>query len=465
MSGATFNRGRPRRPELIALSGVVMLAAGLRIVGAAYGLPHPLLNPDEASIVPRAWRTVHGAGLDPGWFDYPSLLMYLLAPLQVLTGEPSYGVARIVAVAVGVCGVAAAWWLGRRSYSAAAGLVGAAGVAVATTHVAYSRMAVTDVLLTTLVTAALALCVAGRLEWAGAVVGLAASAKYPGALAAVPLLVAGWGRWRALVTAAALAIGAFVITSPFVVLRAGTAWDDVTRVQRLARAGWLGFEDDAATPLAFAGRLWDTLGPILAVVLVGVVVALSRRTRADLILLSFAGAYAVYLLPLEAHFDRYLLPLVPVLAVLAGRVRLLVPLTLALLVVPLLWSISAARELTFTDTRVGVATWVDARVPSNALIAADPSTLPLAGRDVLRFELPGPGRPHDQRRSIHELRRLGVDYVVVSGAVTDRVRAAANRYPREAAFYEELAQQAEVVLAVDPGANRLRGPWVRVYRL
>ncbi len=347
----------------------------------------------------------------------------------------------------------------------AAGLVGAAGVAVATTHVAYSRMAVTDVLLTTLVTAALALCVAGRLEWAGAMVGLAASAKYPGALAAVPLLVAGWGRWRALVTAAALAIGAFVITSPFVVLRAGAAWDDVMRVQRLARAGWLGFEDDPATPFAFAGRLWDTLGPVLAVVLVGIAVAIARRTRADLVLLSFAGAYAVYLLPLEAHFDRYLLPLVPVLAVLAGRVRLLMPLTLALLVVPLLWSISAARDLTLTDTRVGVATWIDAHVPANALIAVDPSTLPLAGRDVLYLELPGPGRPDDPRRSLQELRRLGVDYVVVSGAVTDRVRAAADRYPRAAAFYEALAQQAEVVLAVDAGPDGLRGPWVRVYRL
>ena len=124
-----LDRDRPRRPELIALSGVVLLATGLRVVGAAYGLPYPLLNPDEASIVPRAWRMVHGAGLDPGWFDYPSLLMYLLAPLQALTDGPSYGVARVVAVVVGVCGVAAAWWLGRRSYGGAAGLVGAAGVA------------------------------------------------------------------------------------------------------------------------------------------------------------------------------------------------------------------------------------------------------------------------------------------------------------------------------------------------
>ena len=29
----------------------------------------PLLNPDEQNIVPRAWRMIHGGGLDPHWFD------------------------------------------------------------------------------------------------------------------------------------------------------------------------------------------------------------------------------------------------------------------------------------------------------------------------------------------------------------------------------------------------------------
>ena len=35
-------------------------------------------------------------------------------------------------------------------------------------------------------------------------------------------------------------------------LHAGAAWADLRRVQRLARAGWLGFEHDPATPIAFA---------------------------------------------------------------------------------------------------------------------------------------------------------------------------------------------------------------------
>ena len=82
----------------IALGAILVLAAALRLVGIRYGLPYPFLNPDEANIVPRAWAIGHGHGLDPGWYDYPSLLMYVQAPFEALVHAPSYGVARSVAV-------------------------------------------------------------------------------------------------------------------------------------------------------------------------------------------------------------------------------------------------------------------------------------------------------------------------------------------------------------------------------
>ena len=268
-----FPTSRSSSPR-IALAAILALAAALRLVGIRYGLPLSVLNPDESSIVPRAWRMGHGH-LDPGWYDYPSLLMGVLAPVQALFGAPALGAARLVAVAIGLGGVGATWWLGRRAYGTGAAIVGAAAVAVATTHVAYSRMAVTDVLLTLAITCVLALAVEGRIEWAGLAVGLAASAKYPGAIAAVPVVVAGWGRWRALGRAAALAVAGFALTSPFVLIHAGSAWDDVSRVQRLARAGWLGFENDPSRLLAYLDRLWEAIGPLLLVSAVGLVAALA----------------------------------------------------------------------------------------------------------------------------------------------------------------------------------------------
>ncbi len=452
----------PGLPLLLALLAV---AGALRATGIQYGLPFgSLLNPDEQSIVPRAWKMVHGGGLDPGWFDYPTLVIYLLAPFQAWQDAPSYLTGRIVILALGLAAVVATWWLGRRAYGPWAGAVGAAGVAFATVHVDYSRMAVTDVPLTLGVAVTLGLLVLGRIEWAGVAMGLAAGAKYPGVFLAVPLVVAGWGQWRRIATGLVLAAAAFLATSPFVLVHPGQAIDDATRVQRLAADGWLGFEDDLATPLAFVDRLWDALGPLLALAVLGLAVALWRRTRADLVLASFAIVYFLDLLTLRAHFDRYTLPLLPALAVLAGRVKLAVPLAVVALAVPLWWSAGDASRLTRTDTRVVAQRWIAENIPACASVAAESSIPAMRGVSVLPLLLPGPGRPADPNRSLARLRAQGVEWVVVSGAVADRVLRARSLYPKEAALYDDLERSGTRAYRVDPGGE-LGGPWVTVYRL
>jgi 4-amino-4-deoxy-L-arabinose transferase-like glycosyltransferase len=447
-----------------ALAAILALAAALRLIGIQYGLPiGGLLNPDEQNIVPRAWGMVHGRGLDPHWFDYPSLLLYVLAPFQAWQGGPSYLAARLVVAAFGVGTVAAAWWLGRVAYGRTAALVAAAVVAVETVGVAYGHMAVTDVPMTALVTVALALAVSGRLEWAGVAAGLAASAKYPAVFLVVPLVVAGWGRWRRTAVSIGLAIVAFLATSPFVLVRPHQAWSDASRVQRLARDGWLGFEHDSWALFSFTARLWEGLGPVLVIAVIGLVLALRRRSRTDLILAAFVLVYLADLLTIRAHFDRYVLPLVPPLAVLAGRQRPLAPLALGLAIVPLVWAIGDDVRLTRTDTRVAAERWIVAHLPRAAVVAAESSTPPLDGYRIVGLALPGPGRSFDPDRDVAGLRAEGVGYVVVTGAVADRVLAARDRYPREARFYDQLRGTSRVY-HVQAG-HGLTGPWVSVYRL
>jgi 4-amino-4-deoxy-L-arabinose transferase-like glycosyltransferase len=449
-----------------ALAAILAGAAAIRLVGIQYGLPFGnLLNPDEESIVPRAWKLVHGGGGDPHWFDYPTLLMYVNAPFQAWQDEPSYLTARIVGVVLALAAIAAAWWLGRRAFGTpSAGVVAAAVVAVCTIHVAYSHAAVTDVPLTLGVAVALALLVAGRLELAGIAIGLAMGFKYPGVFLLVPLVVAGWKQWRRLAVSCVLAVGAFLASSPFILVHGHQAWHEAFRVQRLARDGWLGFEHDNIAPIAFVGRLWEGLGPALVVCGVGLVFALVRRTRADLVLSSFVIVYFADLLTLSAHFDRYVLPLVPALGALAGRMRSLAPVTLLLLVVPLTWSIRDTKQLTLTDTRIVAHRWVEQHIRPGTPIAADPSTPAFAGLQVLHLLLPGPKRGFDPNRDVARLRRLGIREVVVTGAVTDRVLAARDHYPREARFYDDLRRRTKRVYYLAPG-RALAGPWVAVYRL
>jgi len=174
----------------------------LRAVGIQYGLPFGnLLNPDEQSIVPRAWKIVHGGGGDPHWFDYPTLLMYVNAPFQAWQAHPSFLTARIVALVIGLASIVATWLLARRAYGEPAGAVAAAITTVCTIHVAYSREAVTDIPLTLGVAASLFLMISNRIELAGVAAGFATGFKYPGVFLVVQFVVAAWNRWRQLASA------------------------------------------------------------------------------------------------------------------------------------------------------------------------------------------------------------------------------------------------------------------------
>ena len=131
---------------------------------------------------------------------------------------------------------------------------------------------------------------------------------------------------------------------------------------------------------------------------------------------------------------------------------------------PLTWSIRDTKELTLTDTRIVAHRWIEQHIPAGTRIAADPSTPSFRSLKVLPLQLPGPKRPFDPNRSLAHLRGLGIQFVIVTGAVTDRVLAARSSYPREAAFYDQLARCKCRVYHLVPGHGRA-GPWVAIYAL
>jgi hypothetical protein len=167
---------------------------------------------------------------------------------------------------------------------------------------------------------------------------------------------------------------------------------------------------------------------------------------------------------IDAHFDRYVLPLIPALGALAGRLRSVAPVTVLLLAVPLTWSVRETGDLTKTDARIAAHRWIVENVPEGARIAVDPSTPDLNGYRVVHLLLPRPGEPFDPNRDVDRLRADGVRFLVLTGAVEDRVLAAREHYPRETDFIQEARREGDRVFQVRPD-GRFGGPWVEVFRL
>jgi hypothetical protein len=137
-----------------------------------------------------------------------------------------------------------------------------------------------------------------------------------------------------------------------------------------------------------------------------------------------------------------------------------------LLAVPLAWSLEDNEPLRRTDAREAAHARIVAFVPPGAAVASDPSTPTLDGRRVVDLPLPRPDAdPERTPADLERLRGLGVDWVLVTGAVADRVLAARDVYPQEAAFYDALAREERVLYVDSRSEPGLSGPWIALFRL
>ena len=64
---------------------ILLLALALRAVHLDYGLP-TIFHPDERFVVGPALQMVETGDLDPGFYNYPALPMYVLAAAFTLDG-------------------------------------------------------------------------------------------------------------------------------------------------------------------------------------------------------------------------------------------------------------------------------------------------------------------------------------------------------------------------------------------
>ena len=394
------------------LWAIILVAAALRIFPVWFGLPYLYARPDEAESISRASGILAG-DLNPHFFHWPSLTFYLFAAgLGTVSGirslggiEPSLPVnvalitARTLVAIAGALTVVPLFRLGRRMAGQTAGLLGAGCLAVVPLHVRDSHFAMTDVLMTLFVVLALGCLVraaaaasnADALRWSvvgGVVSGLAASTKYSAAALVVAMLAAQatrgrqgrasvGGSARAVLLFCAAAAAGFLVGTPFALLDAATfARDVLFDVGHLA-GGHRGVELGRGWGYHLTHSLPYGVGlPVFAAATAGI--APLARTYPALAAVTGAFAVAFYLAIGSGYtvFFRYVLPLVPVLCLLAAagvlqvadwmfrRLAVAPPAALGILLAltagpALVQSLWFDAVLARTDTRVLAGAWLE----------------------------------------------------------------------------------------------------------
>lgn len=344
---------------------VLAVAAALRLIGITWGLPDAThvfsYHPDEFHSLRGAFSMALG-DLNPHFFNYGSLSLYLVGAAAALAhGEIFASIsdavpggpilpgairawtldARIVTVIFAVATVAVVYAIAREIWNHRAGLAAALLLALAPLHVLHSHYATVDVPGAFFV--ALALLLAVRMmhamtlrnaAWAGIACGLAASVKYSGALVLVAPLAAWLLAFRdaratpedrppigALVLPPLAALAAFALTSPYTFLDWPNAWRDISFEMAHMRAGddlWMMAAWPNGWLFHLSGLALGTGFIMLAASAVGLTSGLAVGRRELLPLLVFGLVAFAVIGNSAVRYARYEMPLLPVLAVLAG---------------------------------------------------------------------------------------------------------------------------------------------------
>jgi 4-amino-4-deoxy-L-arabinose transferase-like glycosyltransferase len=339
----------PRRARL-GLGLALLAAALLRFWALSQGIAYQL-GPDEPDIMERAVRMMKTGDLNPRFFDYPSLYMYVEAAVSVvrfmvgamqgkwsaLAQAPTddfYLWARGMTALLGTATVWVVYRAGLR-WSPQTALLAAVLIAVMPLHVRESHYVLTDVPTTfvVMVTFLLSLRAHERASMrafalAGAAAGLAGALKYNGILAvAMPLLACAFTpRLRGSRSLCALAVvsamlAAFLVAAPYTLLDLPNFLNQFARLSSEYRSRsaineplWLVYLKHLRIALQWPGSLMVIGG---FAVCLWKIVRDQDRLRWTLALV-FPLLYFRFISQQNILFARYLLPIVPFLSLLAA---------------------------------------------------------------------------------------------------------------------------------------------------
>jgi len=496
----------------------MLVSAVVHLWGIRRDLPVP--QADERYFVDPAVYIASSADPNPHWFGHPgSTVIYPLAAFYRLRavlfdGAPLFGrapsiavhfandpsgfylIGRAWAIAFSLAAFPLVYALGRRVFNELVGRLAVVVWAVVPIAVDYGRIVRTDSVALFFALLCLWACVRAvetpTARWfvtAGVAAGLGTASRYFLA-ALVPVVVTAWivAHPRRIMTLGAglsATVAAFALSTPFLFLDAREALRSIGGEEgspdpgrRANFVGNVAFYSLHTIPAALS---WIGLGACIA----GIVLALAHRTPGTLLLLVWIATLVVGISVLPFHWDRWLIPALPVVTLLAvdalvelarwvaRRTARRAPWRFAgtfaavlagALVLTAVGPADALVRLEQTEsrpsTRAVAQSWIERHLVRGSGVAVEVQgpVLPTTEyRTVEHHSLPNAG-------SVQDYVRAGYRYLVLDAGLDRTYLNRASGYPNAVTFYRDVYAHARVVADFRPSSAH-PGPHLTVYDL
>jgi 4-amino-4-deoxy-L-arabinose transferase-like glycosyltransferase len=494
----------------MGLLAVLSAAAILRFWALGHGIPYAV-GVDEPEIVERAFMMMKSGALNPHFFDYPSLSIYLQFIVSIIrfivgaitgawtsldhaTSDSFYLWGRALTATFGVATVMLVYNIGLR-WGGRHALLAAGLLAVMPLHVRYSHFVLTDVPLTFFVTLTMLLSLVaheqnrlGAFALAGAAAGLAAATKYNGGLALIMPLIACWmtvparpSRLACSLAAIGASGAAFLLAAPYTLLDLPSFLNAFARLSGEYRT--VGGSGEAV-PITYLKHLRNAMGvPALLLAFGGLVLGIVRLARGPgrvrwALAVAFPLLHFAMIAQQQLVFGRYLLPLVPQLCLLAAtavvsgvsllrryeiprapRTALIAALTIAALLPPALQAIEWNRTAGKVSTIDLAYNWLRENVPPGSQVVVEARNLVLPAAVATSRNV-----PQLRFRSYEDYADEGTDYLVASSQSFGPYLAAPHQFPEEYAQYMRIFEQSRELVRFTPDSVH-PGPEFRIFKV
>jgi 4-amino-4-deoxy-L-arabinose transferase-like glycosyltransferase len=530
-------RDRIRGPEYALIAAILAASMALRLWRLSWGLPDVFEEAIPFTVARSFWGNPGGnVSFHPDFFHYPALSFYLQFIVQALqyaagaltgqfdsldafrralaTDPGSFMIpARLVSVLFDVATVGLAWITAREMFGRGTAAGAALFVAFNPLLLAGAQGVNVDVILTFFLMLTLRRTLrltgaAGVRDFVltGVTIGLAASAKYTGALfLALPVFIIAAGfaasparppwftrRETGLALLIPVCAGSvFALLNPYILLDHAGFLRDFTYEAHHMSYGHLGIDTSQSSAAFYLlGTIAPKLGLLFAAgALAGVFIVFAGKNPGGIGVAAMAAIYVAVISTWEMRAERYLLPAIPLLSILSAAgwvhvtrwavlhsteppgLRALRPVLAwflpaaalcAALAVPALESRLYLEDLGKTDTRTLAKEWIDANVAPGSVIVSGPFGIAFPpGRQVLYIPFVATGA--EATAPFYDVRWYSdFELLVASDYDYARYSAEPERFSAMMKFYADLRSGWKLLTEIAPGQSR-RGPAIWFY--